>query len=116
MKQPRVVRLIPAATNVDVAAKTGSAEIGKDKTRMYSWFAGFRLNVAQEDERVVIVMLDVPDSGAYSSLKFQIARAFEAGRHPRSKCSAGGIKQALDEMPAVSAGCLRVWRMRLFCG
>ena len=61
-------------TNVDVAAKTGSAEIGKDKTRMYSWFAGFRLNVAQEDERVVIVMLDVPDSGAYSSLKFQIAR------------------------------------------
>ena len=61
-------------TNVDVAAKTGSAEIGKDKTRMYSWFAGFRLNAAQEDERVVIVMLDVPDSGAYSSLKFQIAR------------------------------------------
>ena len=61
-------------TNVDVAAKTGSAEIGKDKTRMYSWFAGFRLNVVQEDERVVIVMLDVPDSGAYSSLKFQIAR------------------------------------------
>ena len=99
-------------TNVDVAAKTGSAEIGKDKTRMYSWFAGFRLNVAQEDERVVIVMLDVPDSSAYSSLKFQIAR----GRHPRSECSAGGIKQTLDEMPAVSAGCLRVWRMRLFCG
>ena len=55
-------------TNVDVAAKTGSAEIGKDKTRMYSWFAGFRLNVAQEDERVVIVMLDVRDSGAYSSV------------------------------------------------
>ena len=104
-------------TNVDVAAKTGSAEIGKDKTRMYSWFAGFRLNVAQEDERVVIVMLDVPDSGAYSSLKFQIARElFEAGRHPRSECSAGGIKQALDEMPAVSTGCLRVWRMRFFCG
>lgn len=61
-------------TNVDVAAKTGTAEVGSDKTRMYSWFAGFRLNVAEEDERVVIVMLDVPDSGAYSSLKFQIAR------------------------------------------
>lgn len=104
-------------TNVDVAAKTGSAEIGKDKTRMYSWFAGFRLNVAQEDERVVIVMLDVPDSGAYSSLKFQIARELlKLDDTPRSECSAGGIKQALDEMPAVSAGCLRVWRMRLFCG
>lgn len=104
-------------TNVDVAAKTGSAEIGKDKTRMYSWFAGFRLNVAQEDERVVIVMLDVPDSGAYSSLKFQIARELlKLDDTPRSECSAGGIKQALDEMPAVSTGCLRVWRMRLFCG
>ena len=31
------------------------------QNRMYSWFAGFRLNVAQEDEQVVIVMLDVPD-------------------------------------------------------
>ena len=86
-KTERAVRW--RVTNVDVAAKTGSAEIGKDKTRMYSWFAGFRLNVAQEDERVVIAMLDVPDSGAYSSLKFQIARELlKLDDTPRSECSA----------------------------
>lgn len=61
-------------TNVDVAAKTGSAEIGANKERIISWFAGFRLNVDTEDERVVIVMLDVPDDSRYTSLKFQIAR------------------------------------------
>ncbi len=61
-------------TNCDVAGKTGSAEIGSDKSRIFSWFAGFRLNVEEQDERVVIVMLDVPDTNAYSLLKFQIAR------------------------------------------
>lgn len=61
-------------TNVDVAGKTGSAEIGGDKSRIISWFAGFRLNVDTDDERVVIVMLDVPDTPTYTSLKFQIAR------------------------------------------
>ncbi len=61
-------------TNVDVAAKTGSAEVGANKERIISWFAGFRLNVDTEDERVVIVMLDVPDDSRYTSLKFQIAR------------------------------------------
>ena len=61
-------------TNVEVAGKTGSAEIGGDKSRIISWFAGFRLNVDTEDERVVIVMLDVPDTTSYSTLKFQIAR------------------------------------------
>ncbi|MBR6007081.1 MAG: hypothetical protein IK064_05580 [Clostridia bacterium] len=61
-------------TNVDVAGKTGSAEIGGDKTRIISWFAGFRLNVDVEDERVVVVMLDVPDVSPYTTLKFQIAR------------------------------------------
>ncbi|MBR4435601.1 MAG: hypothetical protein IKS90_05835 [Clostridia bacterium] len=60
-------------SNVDVAAKTGSAEIG-DKTSIISWFAGFRVNVEEENERVVIVMLDVPDTPDYTSLKFQIAR------------------------------------------
>ena len=61
-------------TNVECAGKTGSAEIGGDKTRIISWFAGFRLNVDTEDERVVIVMLDVPDVSPYTTLKFQIAR------------------------------------------
>lgn len=61
-------------TNVEVAGKTGSAEIGANKERIISWFAGFRLNVGLEDERVVIVMLDVPDNSRYTSLKFQIAR------------------------------------------
>ena len=60
--------------NVDVAGKTGTAEIGGTKTRVISWFAGFRLNVEPEDERVVIVMLDVPDTNTYTTLKFQIAR------------------------------------------
>lgn len=61
-------------TNVDVAGKTGSAEIGGDKSRIISWFAGYRENVDPEDERVVIVMLDVPDLSPYTTLKFQIAR------------------------------------------
>ena len=61
-------------TNVDVAGKTGSAEIGGDKSRIISWFAGFRLNIDVEDERVVVVMLDVPDVSPYTTLKFQIAR------------------------------------------
>lgn len=62
-------------TNCDVAGKTGSAEIGADKSRIISWFAGYRLNVEEQDERVVVVMLEVPDTSAYSLLKFQIARA-----------------------------------------
>lgn len=61
-------------TNCDVAGKTGSAEIGADKSRIISWFAGYRLNVEEQDERVVVVMLEVPDTSAYSLLKFQIAR------------------------------------------
>ena len=60
--------------NCDVAGKTGSAEIGSDKSRIISWFAGYRLNVDEQDERVVVVMLEVPDMSAYSMLKFQIAR------------------------------------------
>lgn len=61
-------------TNCEVAGKTGSAEIGADKSRIISWFAGYRLNVDEQDERVVVVMLEVPDVTAYSLLKFQIAR------------------------------------------
>ena len=60
--------------NCEVAGKTGSAEIGADKSRIISWFAGYRLNVDEQDERVVVVMLEIPDVTAYSLLKFQIAR------------------------------------------
>ncbi len=58
----------------DVAGKTGTAEIGSDKSREIAWFAGFRLNVDAEDERVVVVMLEVPATDEYAYLKFDIAR------------------------------------------
>ena len=57
-----------------VAAKTGTAEVGNDKSREISWFAGFRTGVSEEDERLVLVMLEVPSKDEYSSLKFDIAR------------------------------------------
>lgn len=58
-----------------VAAKTGTAEIGNDKSREISWFAGFRTGVEAEDERLVLVMLEIPAEEKYTSLKFDIARA-----------------------------------------
>lgn len=58
----------------DVAGKTGTAEIGSSKSREIAWFAGFRLNVDAEDERVVVVMLEVPADDEYAYLKFDIAR------------------------------------------
>ncbi len=61
-------------TSCTVAAKTGTAEIGSDKSREISWFAGFRTDVDAEDERLVLVMLEVPSTSQYSSLKFDIAR------------------------------------------
>ncbi len=60
--------------SVQIAAKTGTAEIGNDKSREISWFAGFRCGVEPGQERLVLVMLEVPTSGAYSSTKFTIAR------------------------------------------
>lgn len=57
-----------------VAAKTGTAEIGSDKSREIAWFAGFRTDVDEKDERLVLVMLEVPSTKEYSSLKFDIAR------------------------------------------
>lgn len=57
-----------------VAAKTGTAEIGNDKSREISWFAGFRTGVSEEDERLVLVMLEIPADEDYTSLKFDIAR------------------------------------------
>lgn len=61
-------------TSVQVAAKTGTAEIGNDKSREIAWFAGFRCDVEPEQERLVLVMLEVPTNGPYSDTKFTIAR------------------------------------------
>ncbi|HWR18808.1 MAG TPA: penicillin-binding transpeptidase domain-containing protein [Clostridia bacterium] len=58
----------------EVAAKTGTAEIGSDKSREISWFAGFRTGVSEENARLVLVMLEVPVGTEYSTLKFDIAR------------------------------------------
>ncbi len=58
-----------------VAAKTGTAEIGNDKSREISWFVGYRVGVSQEDARLVLVMLEIPAESKYTSLKFDIARA-----------------------------------------
>ena len=60
--------------SVQVAAKTGTAEIGNDKSREISWFAGFRCGVEPEDARLVLVMLEVPTEDQFQSLKFDIAR------------------------------------------
>ncbi len=61
-------------SSVTVAAKTGTAEIGNDKSRQISWFAGFRCDVEDADARLVLVMLEVPTTEEYASLKFDIAR------------------------------------------
>ncbi|MDR0839962.1 MAG: hypothetical protein LBN26_01035 [Christensenellaceae bacterium] len=61
-------------TSYTVAAKTGTAEIGNDKSREISWFAGFRADAPQGEERLVLVMLEIPANSVYSSTKFTIAR------------------------------------------
>ena len=61
-------------TDVEIAAKTGTAQIGNDKSREIAWFAGYRLNVEPEQERLVLVMLEVPANGPYADTKFTIAR------------------------------------------
>lgn len=61
-------------TSVQIAAKTGTAEIGNDKSREISWFAGFRCGVDSQDARLVLVMLEIPTEDEYASLKFDIAR------------------------------------------
>jgi len=58
-----------------VAAKTGTAEIGNDKSREIAWFAGYRVGVSDEDARLVLVMLEIPAEDDYTELKFDIARA-----------------------------------------
>lgn len=62
------------ARGCTVAGKTGTAEIGSDKSREISWFVGFRVNVSPEDELLVLVVLELPTQDIYSSLKFDIAR------------------------------------------
>ena len=56
---------------VDIAGKTGTAEIGEDKSREISWFAGYWTQGYYP--RLVIVMVDTPaEEGA---VKFDIAKA-----------------------------------------
>ncbi|MDO5111060.1 MAG: penicillin-binding transpeptidase domain-containing protein [Clostridia bacterium] len=58
-----------------VAAKTGTAEIGNDKSREISWFVGYRTGVEEKDERLVLVMAEIPTGDAeLTSIKFEIAR------------------------------------------
>lgn len=62
-------------TDYVIAGKTGTAEFDTGKNRAISWFVGFRMDVSSiEEERLVLVMLDVPYNDAYTSLKFHIAR------------------------------------------
>ena len=57
------------------AGKTGTAEIGSDKSREISWFVGFRTGVSDEDARLALVMIEIPNEDKYTNLKFDIARA-----------------------------------------
>lgn len=58
----------------NVAGKTGTAQIGNDRSREIVWFAGFRLN--HEQPRLVLVMLEIPaNDSALSGARFEIARA-----------------------------------------
>lgn len=62
------------ARGCTVAGKTGTAEIGSSKSREVSWFIGFRVDVAPEDELLVLVMLEIPTADEYKYIKFDIAR------------------------------------------
>ncbi|MGI6160806.1 MAG: penicillin-binding transpeptidase domain-containing protein [Christensenellales bacterium] len=53
-----------------VAGKTGTAEIGHDKSREISWFVGY--HVEREGRKLVLVMLDVPEGEGRP--KFDISR------------------------------------------
>jgi len=59
-----------------IAGKTGTAEVGNDKSREISWFVGYRADPDLEgvEPRLVLVMLEVPVGDDYSRLKFDIAR------------------------------------------
>ncbi|MBR6108788.1 MAG: hypothetical protein IKQ36_03545 [Clostridia bacterium] len=62
------------ARGCTVAGKTGTAEIGSDKSREISWFVGFRVDVPEEDELLVLVVLEIPTDEEYKYIKFDIAR------------------------------------------
>ncbi|MCR5808761.1 MAG: hypothetical protein K6G56_04290 [Clostridiales bacterium] len=62
------------ARGCTVAGKTGTAEIGSEKAREISWFVGFRVDVPEEDELLVLVMVEIPTADEYKYLKFDIAR------------------------------------------
>lgn len=58
----------------NIAGKTGTAQIGNDRSREISWFAGFRLR--HDEPRLVLVMLEIPaNESTLSNAKFEIARA-----------------------------------------
>ena len=62
----------PKLTNI--AAKTGTAQIGNDRRREISWFVGYRTGVSSEEARLVLVMLEIPASDTnYSNMKYDIA-------------------------------------------
>lgn len=58
----------------DIAAKTGTAQLGDDRKREISWFVGFRVN--SEEPRLVLVMLEIPaNEHELSATRFHIARS-----------------------------------------
>lgn len=66
-----------------IAGKTGTAQIGSDRSREINWFVGFR--VGSGDPRLVLVMLEVPaNKSAFSQTKFDIARALLRETKPAS--------------------------------
>ncbi len=58
----------------NVAGKTGTAQIGNDRSREIVWFVGFRLRT--DDPRLVLVMLEIPANDRSLALsRFEITRA-----------------------------------------
>ena len=66
-----------------ISGKTGTAEVGVEKEKELAWFIGFRETakdfsaVKEEDERVVLVMLELDMNNLpleYSQMKFMISR------------------------------------------
>lgn len=61
-------------SGMDIAGKTGTAEIGDNKSREISWFAGYWLD--GDYDRLVVVMVDV--AAEEGKVKFDIANALLA--------------------------------------
>jgi penicillin-binding protein len=58
--------------DIRVAAKTGTAELGGDKSREIAWLAGFWLD--GNEPRVALVMIEIEANSTYSGYRFDIAR------------------------------------------